>query len=190
MKNEIAQDKERTESVEAKKKQQKESMLMDSRGVVRISSTDIPAETDVHHGLTYIKGISWSISNAHCHALKIEKKRKINTLTESDIGRITDFIKKPSIPKFLLNRVNDPFTGEDKHLITTELDLQRDFDIRNMKKIHSYKGLRHALGQPVRGQRTKSHFRKGRAIGVQRAKVKPASSPGAKPAAKSKEKKE
>lgn len=178
--------KEKADAVEAKKKQhQKESRLIDSRGIVRISSTDIPGEAGVYHGLTYIKGISWSISNAICHALTIEKKRKIDTLTESEIEKITNFIKKPQIPKFLLNRVNDPFTGEDKHLITIELDLQRDFDIRNMKKIHSYKGLRHALGQPVRGQRTKSHFRKGRAIGVQRAKVKPASSP----AAKSKEKK-
>ncbi len=180
--------KEKADAIEAKKQKYKESRLMDSRGVVRISSTDIPGEADVYHGLTYIKGISWSISNAICHTLKIERKRKINTLIESEIGEITNFIKKPNIPRFLLNRVNDPFTGEDKHLITTELELQRDFDIRNMKKIHSYKGLRHALGQPVRGQRTKSHFRKGRAIGVQRAKVKPATSPAAK--AKSKEKKE
>ncbi len=174
---------------DAKKKQPRES-LQDARGIVRIASTDVPGEAEIYHGLTYIKGISWSFSNALCHALSLDKKRKINTLTESEIEKITNFVKKPSLPIFLLNRRKDINTGEDRHLITTELDLQRDFDVRNMKKIHSYKGLRHALGQPVRGQRTKSHFRKGRAIGVQRAKIKPASAPGAKPAAKSKEKKE
>ena len=52
------------------------------------------------------------------------------------------------------------------------MDLQNEFDIRRLKKIKSYKGIRHSLGQPVRGQRTKAHFRKGRAVGVKRVKVK------------------
>ena len=42
-----------------------------------------------------------------------------------------------------------------------------------MKKIKSYKGWRHAMGQPVRGQRTRSHFRKGSSVGVIKAKAKP-----------------
>jgi len=44
-----------------------------------------------------------------------------------------------------------------------------------LKKMKSYKGWRHSLGQPVRGQRTRSHFRKGSAIGVMKTKAKPAS---------------
>jgi small subunit ribosomal protein S13 len=57
------------------------------------------------------------------------------------------------------------------------LDLSRDFDIRRMKKIRSYKGWRHATGQPVRGQRTKSHFRHGGAIGVAKGKARQAPAP-------------
>jgi small subunit ribosomal protein S13 len=54
----------------------------------------------------------------------------------------------------------------------SELDLQKEFDIRRIKKIKSYKGVRHLLGQPVRGQRTRSHFRKkGPSVGVKRVKV-------------------
>ena len=53
------------------------------------------------------------------------------------------------------------------------MDLAREFDIRRMKKVRSYKGIRHLQGQPVRGQRTRAHFRKGRSVGVTRAKVKP-----------------
>ncbi|HDD46536.1 MAG TPA: 30S ribosomal protein S13, partial [Candidatus Aenigmarchaeota archaeon] len=45
-------------------------------------------------------------------------------------------------------------------------------DINFMKKIKTYKGIRHALGLPVRGQRTRSSFRKGRTIGVKRKEKK------------------
>ena len=45
--------------------------------------------------------------------------------------------------------------------------MKREFDIKRMKKIKSYKGARHSAGQPVRGQRTRSHFRsRGKAVGV------------------------
>ncbi|MCX8193965.1 MAG: 30S ribosomal protein S13 [Candidatus Pacearchaeota archaeon] len=146
--------------------------------VIRIAATDIPARLSVYAGLTKIKGISWAFSSAICRALNIDKKRKISTLTDNEIEKITSFVKNPSsLPSWILNRRYDIETGKDRHLITTELDLQREFDIRRMKKIKCYKGIRHALGQPVRGQRTRSHFRKGRSIGVTRSKTaKPAAS--------------
>jgi ribosomal protein S13 len=49
--------------------------------------------------------------------------------------------------------------GTNKHIYGADLNLQVDFDIKRLKKIKAYKGVRHAAGQPVRGQRTKSHFR-------------------------------
>ena len=49
-----------------------------------------------------------------------------------------------------------------------------EFDIKMMKMIKSYKGVRHAIGQPVRGQRTKAHFRKGSSLGVIKKKILPA----------------
>ncbi|MEM2956132.1 MAG: 30S ribosomal protein S13 [Candidatus Pacearchaeota archaeon] len=152
--------------------------------LVRIFSTDIPGNFSVYHGLTKIKGISWAMSNAICNALKIDKQKKIAQLSDKDIEKITNFIHSPSIPEWLLNRRKDEETGESKHLLTTDLDFARESDIRKMKKIKSYKGWRHALGQPVRGQRTKSHFRKGTTMGVMRAKIKPGTA-----AAQSKEKK-
>jgi len=53
------------------------------------------------------------------------------------------------------------------------LKLRKEFDIKRLKKVKSYRGMRHAFGLPVRGQRTRSHFRKGRSVGVQKKKVKP-----------------
>lgn len=139
--------------------------------VVRIAATDIPARLSVYAGLTKIKGISWSVSNAICNVLNIEKNKRLKELSEEEIEKIEKFLKKPELPSWLMNRRKDRETGEDRHLITTELELAKEFDIRRLKKIKCYRGVRHALGLPVRGQRTRSHFRKGKTVGVIRKKV-------------------
>ena len=157
-----------------KQERQEKDIHEISSSVVRIATTDIPGETTVYNGLRRIKGISWGISNAVCHKLELDKKRKINTLSEQEIEKILKLIASNEFPEYLVNRRKDIASGSNKHLITADLDLQRDFDIRAMKKIRSYKGWRHAMGQPVRGQRTKSHFRKGKSLGVTRIKAKPA----------------
>lgn len=138
--------------------------------VVRILSEDIEGNAKIYVGLTKIKGISWSLSNAICNILKIDKNRKIGSLTNEEIKKITEFLKKPQLPNFVFNRRFDLETGENKHLVGTDLELQKDFDIKRLKKIKSYRGIRHAAGLPVRGQRTKSHFRKNRSksIGIKK----------------------
>jgi len=135
--------------------------------MIRVFQTDIDGGKNIMVSLTKIKGVSWSFANALCYKLKLDKQRKIGSLSEQEIKKIEDFIKNPELPSFLLNRRKDLDTGKDIHLNTTDLELRKDFDIKRLKKIRSYRGLRHALGQPVRGQRTKSHFRKrGKVVGV------------------------
>lgn len=133
--------------------------------IVRILAKDIEGETSIYAGLTQIKGISWTMSNAICKKLNIDKKRKIDSLSEAEIQKIGDFIKKPILPRFLMNRQNDFETGESTHLLSTDLELKNEFDVKRLKKIKSYRGLRHASNLPVRGQRTKSHFRTNRRRG-------------------------
>lgn len=142
--------------------------------LVRILSRDIEGKLNVYVGLTKIKGISWGLANAICKTLKFDKKRKIGSLSKEEIEKIGEFVKKPKIPTYLLNRKMDVETGENKHLVGNDLDLQKEFDIGRLKKIKSYRGLRHAVGLPVRGQRTKSHFRrnKRKAVGIKK-KAKP-----------------
>ena len=158
--------------------------------LVRILQTDIPGNKNTLTGLTYIKGVSWTFSNAICKILELDPAKKISDLDAAELDKITKFLQKPhSLPTYLLNRRKDFETGEDSHLIGTGLDMRKEFDIRRLKKIRSYRGLRHATGQPTRGQRTKSHFRtkgKKRAVGVQKKKDAPAKKPAAKPAAKKK----
>ena len=138
--------------------------------MVRILSEDIEGGMKIYPGLAKIRGVSWSISNAICNILKIDRNRKIGSLTEEEIKTIIEFMKNPKIPGFLLNRNNDFETGKDMHLIGNSLELQTEFDIKRMKKIKSYKGIRHIANQPVRGQRTKAHFRKnrGKSMGIKK----------------------
>lgn len=131
--------------------------------LVRILSKDIRGDKSVFRGLGQIKGISWSMSNAICLLLKLDKKKKIQDLTQEEIQKIEGFVHNlEGVPEFLMNRRKDRDEGVDKHIFGADLDLQTDFDIKRMKKIKSYKGVRHTNNQPVRGQRTKSHFRKNK----------------------------
>jgi small subunit ribosomal protein S13 len=133
--------------------------------LVRILSKDIEGKMKVYPGLTKIKGVSWAFSNAVCKILKIDKNKTIGSLTEEEIQNISNFIKNPELPIYIMNRRRDTETGDEKHLTGTDLDLRKDFDIKKLKKIKSYRGLRHTSGLPSRGQRTKAHFRSNRKKG-------------------------
>jgi small subunit ribosomal protein S13 len=133
--------------------------------IVRILSEDIEGKMTVYAGLTKIKGVSWSMANAVCKALKFDKNKKVGSLTPEEIKKISEFIKNPKIPLYVLNRRKDFETGQDKHLTGSDLELQKEFDIKRLKKIKSYRGLRHSVGLPTRGQRTRSNFRKNRSKG-------------------------
>ncbi len=145
---------------------QKENEKKYGEKVVRILSEDIEGNMFLYPGLTMIKGVSWTISNAACKKLGLEKNRRVGSLSAEEIKKISAFLKNPDIPKFLLNRNSDFETGKDMHKIGTDLELQTEFDIKRLKKIKSYRGVRHGAGLPLRGQRTKSHFRKNRRKGA------------------------
>jgi small subunit ribosomal protein S13 len=159
--------------MEQETKQERPEKKKEYYSIIRILQTDIPGNKNLLTGLTYIKGISWTISNAICKLLDLDVNRKIADLSEDEIKKITDFLDNPSLPSHLVNRRKDFETGEDSHLVGTKLDMKKEFDIRRLKKIRSYRGLRHAFGHPARGQRTKAHFRakgKKKAVGVKRKK--------------------
>ena len=134
--------------------------------VVRILSKDIEGGLKLYPGLTQVKGVSWALSNAACQILGMDKEKRIGDLTQEEIDKISAFLKKPEAPSFIFNRRDDFETGEDLHLIGTDLELRKEFDIKRLKKIKSYRGFRHMSGLPMRGQRTKSNFRRFRRKGA------------------------
>jgi small subunit ribosomal protein S13 len=158
------------EKAHKEKPKVKEELLEEA--IIRIQSFDIPGSKNILSGLTRIKGISWATSRAICKKLNIPKEKKISELSEKDINNIEEFLKNPDFPDFLKNRRKDPETGETEHLNGIDLDLRKDFDIKRMRKIKSYKGIRHTFKLPVRGQRTRGNFRKiGKAVGVKKSKI-------------------
>src|SRR3989344_2028209 len=101
---------------------------------------------------------------------KLEKPKPL----KEEIKDSEEFAKDVDAPSYLKNRQKDFDDGKDKHILGSDLKLREEFDIKRLKKIKSYKGARHSAGLPVRGQRTKSHFRKNRkksgAVGVKTKK--------------------
>ncbi|MEX0920605.1 MAG: 30S ribosomal protein S13 [Candidatus Pacearchaeota archaeon] len=152
---------------QAQKLKQDEENKKYKERIVRILSEDIEGGMNLFSGLTKIKGISWSFSNVICKSVGIDKSRKIGSLTSEEVEKITEFIKNPKVPmKFLFNRRSDFETGEDGHLAGTDLELKKEFDIKRLKKIKSYRGIRHGAGLTLRGQKTKGNFRKQRKKGM------------------------
>ncbi len=152
-------------------KKKPELEMEENEVLVRILGYDIPGSRNLYTGLTRIKGISWTISNAVCIKLGFPKTKKISELSKQEIQKIEEFLKSLPVYDFLKNRRTDIETGKTAHFFGTDLDMKRDFDIKRLKEIKSYRGIRHALKQPLRGQRTRSHFRtKGRAMGVKKKK--------------------
>ena len=90
--------------------------------------------------------------------------------------RLEEAILNPQslgIPGGMLNCRNEPLTGRTRHLTASQLDFTHKMDINELKKMKCYRGVRHIQGQPVRGQRTRSSFRKGKSVGGRRKKEAP-----------------
>ena len=108
--------------------------------MARIAGVDIPNEKRVEIGLTYIYGIGRVRSNKILAATGINPDTRVKDLSETDIANIRKYIESN---------------------FTVEGELRRDvaLDIKRLKEIRCYRGLRHIANLPVRGQSTKTNAR-------------------------------
>jgi small subunit ribosomal protein S13 len=149
--------------------------MADFKHIVRVVNTDLDGNKPIYHALNKIKGVGKVFANSACLVAGVDRFKKTGNLEDADIKKLDDIIRNPkkyNIPIWMLNRRKDYITGEDKHLLSADLDFTRQQDIRRMQKTKSYKGFRHQAGLTVRGQRTRSNFRrqKGKVQGVKRKK--------------------
>ena len=107
---------------------------------VRIAGVNIPNDKRVEIALTYIYGIGNTKSLKILAEAKVDKDTRVKDLKESEANTLREIIEK-------------------KNLV--EGDLRRDIqsNIKRLKEINCYRGLRHAKRLPVRGQRTKINSR-------------------------------
>jgi small subunit ribosomal protein S13 len=157
--------------VNRKTSEEQDNMSREFRHIIRIRGTDVDGSKKLTYGLTKIKGVGVSVANAIVKAGGLRADSRIGTLSDAEISKIDDIMSDPgkySIPGRLLNRRKDADTGRDLHLVTSDLTLRTKNDIDFMKNIKSWKGVRHSLGLKVRGQRTKTTGRSGKAVGVKK----------------------
>ena len=108
--------------------------------MARIAGVNIPTGKRVPIALTYITGIGSHTAENICEALKIDRARRVNQLTDAEVLAIREYI--------------------DANL-TVEGDLRREvtMNIKRLMDLGCYRGLRHRKGLPVRGQRTHTNAR-------------------------------
>jgi len=108
--------------------------------MARIAGVDLPREKRVEVGLTYIFGVGLTTSQKILEKSEINPNTRVKDLTENEVAALRDVIEKDFM---------------------VEGDLRRDtsMNIKRLIEIGSYRGRRHRMGLPVRGQNTKNNSR-------------------------------
>lgn len=146
--------------------------------IVRVANVDIPGEKNVLLALTKIKGVGINMASAICTVASVDKHIKAGYLSAEQVISLNKVaVDFKGIPSWMYNRRKDYETGEDKHIVTGTLAFIHDNDLKTLKRIKTYRGVRHIKGLTVRGQRTKSNFRKnkGKVVGVKKKAIAPGS---------------
>ncbi len=153
--------------------EEKKEKNEDFQYIVRVASRDLDGERTVQLALADLKGIGIRLSEMIIKKLDLPKNKKIGELSEKELDKLREYIdtkQYEGIPAWAYNHRDEMVTGEDLNLVTNDLDLQISDDINAMRKVKSYRGVRHEKGKKVRGQRTRSNGRRGLTVGVQRKK--------------------
>jgi small subunit ribosomal protein S13 len=107
--------------------------------MARIAGVDLPRDKRVEIGLTYIYGIGKSRSNEILKKANVDPNTRVKDLTEAEVNTLRNLI-------------------DNYHV---EGDLRRDvaLNLKRLREINCYRGMRHRRGLPTRGQRTKTNAR-------------------------------
>ena len=179
-KKKAPQQKKDAKEATAPKKESKKVESENFRYIVRLANSDLDGHKSIEYGLTGIKGINVRVAVVIARRVGIPLRKKMGDLTDAEITSLQEVLTElpDMLPTWMCNRPRDIDTGEDMYLISQELDIFLQDDLNRLKKIRSYKGVRHEAGKKVRGQRTSSNGRKGTTLGVIKKKEEPAAKKG------------
>ncbi len=108
--------------------------------MARVIGIDIPDNKRLEFSLQYIYGVGPAIAKRVCDKLNLDRGMKAQRLTEDDIARINGVL-------------------QSEFLVEGDLRRQIQNNIKRLVSINCYRGTRHRLGLPVRGQRTRTNAR-------------------------------
>ncbi len=137
--------------------------------MARLLGVVLPDNKRIEYALTLLYGIGWSNAKKILEQANIDKNKKVGTLTEDELKKINALIEK-------------------NYKVEGDLREEINENIKRLREIASYRGLRHLRNLPVRGQRTRSNARtkrgKRRTVGALRkeawAKLEQNKTPAAK----------
>lgn len=110
--------------------------------MARISGVDLPREKRIEIGLTYIYGIGRKRSEKILSEAGVSPDTRVKDLTDEEVAKIRDVID-----------------ADTENLIEGDLRREIAMNIKRLKEIGCYRGIRHRKGLPVRGQKTKTNAR-------------------------------
>jgi len=108
--------------------------------MARIAGVDLPRKKRVEIGLTYIFGIGRSTANKILDEVNVNPDTRVNDLTENEVSSLRKVI-------------------ENDYLVEGDLRREKSQNIKRLKDINCYRGIRHRSKLPVRGQRSKTNAR-------------------------------
>ena len=110
--------------------------------MARISGVDLPREKRIEIGLTYIYGIGRARATKILAETGVDPSTRVKDLTDEEVNRIRDYVESDS-----------------ENLIEGDLRREIAMNIKRLREIGCYRGIRHRKGLPVRGQKTKTNAR-------------------------------
>jgi small subunit ribosomal protein S13 len=122
------------------KSKQRQRKKMEERHMARIAGVDLPRDKRVEIGLTYIYGIGRTSSNRILAEAGVDPSTRVRDLTQDDVKKISEII-------------------DASQMVEGDLRREIQLNIKRLKEIGCYRGIRHRKGLPVRGQKTKTNAR-------------------------------
>ena len=153
-------------------RQKEEELGEDFSYILRMADTDMDGQKTLATALTAVRGVGPRTAIQICKNTGFDPASLAGHLSveEQESLRIAIEGYAETVPLWMLNRQRDIETGDELHLTGQQVTLTLEDDINRLRTMKCYRGVRHASGNKVRGQRGRSNGRGGLTLGVSRKK--------------------
>ncbi len=146
---------------------------------MRVVGKDVDGHLTVAESVRKVKGVGYNLgtnlSGIISTKMGIPLNELVGNLSEEQFVKLEDVVRFPQkygVPSFLLNRQRDFDSGENKHLVMSDLTFSNRQDLVRERDSRTYRGWRHSIGQKVRGQHSRTTGRSGMTVGVLKKAIK------------------
>ena len=153
-------------------RQKEEELGEDFSYILRMADTDMDGQKTLATALTAVRGVGPRTAIQICKNTGFDPASLAGHLSadEQESLRVAIEGYAETVPLWMLNRQRDIETGDELHLTGQQVVLTLEDDINRLRTMKCYRGVRHASGNKVRGQRGRSNGRGGLTLGVSRKK--------------------